>query len=56
MVERMDECTMAGRLEKLIMHDNAIHEANRPKHKFSKVKLTAKGEKRLGDLINDKYN
>ena len=55
MIERMEDSNMASRLESLIMHDSAVHEANRPETKFNKLKLTAVGEKRLNDLINDRF-
>ena len=46
MIQRMDDAVEASRLESLILNDQDISYPV-PEHSFSKVKLTAKGEKRL---------
>ena len=52
MINRMDDGVQANRLEKLIMHDQAIHEIDHLPQSSMKVRLTAKGEKRLDELTS----
>ena len=57
MIDRMDDAVQASRLETLIMrdHEAVIGHPARKEHPTRLVKLTAKGQKRLDDLINERF-